>query len=559
MKKRKVALLLAMTIGITSVHTTNAITLEETESSSEETAETSVYAVVASDFTVTLPKNIKLDSKTMESDYTVTVSGDIPGKGIIDVVPDATFAMKQANKSDAMATVTQEKTSFSCAELTAEGKNGVTADGNVSVFGLTPGHWEGIFNFNVTTTNMPGTDPAKLGLSDYDTDMDVVKHTVTLNKYKGKNPIVAVKAAYTDADGVAYQTIVNSRSCFTGNGSITDISFEKGVQFANSSAASLLTRCASLKTVDMHDVDMSSVTDTSWMFNQSNNITSINMSGVKLPRVYYTRGMFQYCDSVVDFTPPEEMRTIDNFCFNHLGKWNATSVTIPKGVKKIGDSHIYYDVGTDAFKEFKQQEESDVYKVEDGILYSADRTTLFSVPKGKEFPDKTWEMPEGITKMNTLSFSRVTNMDKVILPNSYVIADDASDEAGNYGNSLHLATYHIATIHKYGVKEDNPNYVAQNNCLYSKDKTDLIAVPIRYQGVVDIPEGTTKIHKHAFYTQGPSFMDGITGINIPASVTNISAEQITTINYMVDGRKIAVTVADGNTKYTVTDGYLKAK
>lgn len=90
-------------------------------------------------------------------------------------------------------------------------------------------------------------------------------------------------------------------------------------------------------------------------------------------------------------------------------------------------------------------------------------------------------------------------MDKVVIPDSYVITDNASDSAGNYGNSLHLAIYHVATVHKYSVKDSNPNYTEQDNCIYTKDKSELIAVPIRYQGVVNIPEGTTKIHKHVFY------------------------------------------------------------
>ena len=560
-RKRALCFFLAMSVTLTcATIDVKALTLDSTEINEVKTSETEVYAVIGSNFFVTLPKTIKLDSTTKSGNYTVSVSGDLTGDGVVTVTPDTAFAMKQTAKDDVTATVTQEKTAFSCQDLLDSGEAAaVSTTGNISVSDLTSGHWEGILNFNVTTENMPGTDPSKLGIADYDADIDSANHTVTLNRYKGTSPVVTVKGSYTDSDGIPYATIINSSTCFTGNTDITDITVENGIKFVRNVAGHFLAGCTNLKTVDMQGVDMTDVTNTAFMFNKCNNMTSLNMAGVKLSKVTDDTAMFQYCDSVADFTPPEEMENISNFCFNHLGKWNATRITIPKGVKNIGNTHIYYDVGTDAFTEFVQQEASDVYKVEDGILYSADGTILYSVPKGKTFPDNTWEIPEGITTMNTLSFSRVTHMDKVVIPDSYVITDNASDAAGNYGNSLHLAIYHIATVHKYSVKDSNPNYTEQDNCIYTKDKSELIAVPIRYQGVVNIPEGTTKIHKHAFYTQEPSWMREITGINIPTSLTSISSEQIETINYLIKKNHVTVTVADGNPKYAITDGVLNAK
>ena len=45
----------------------------------------------------------------------------------------------------------------------------------------------------------------------------------------------------------------------------------------------------------------------------------------------------------------------------------------------------------------------------------------------------------------------------------------------------------------YVVKKDNPNYVSQNGCLYSKDYKKIQYVPRGLYGTFVIPEGTEVI------------------------------------------------------------------
>ena len=52
----------------------------------------------------------------------------------------------------------------------------------------------------------------------------------------------------------------------------------------------------------------------------------------------------------------------------------------------------------------------------DGILYSYDRTRMLAYPRGKQ--DTIFEIPEGVTQIDEMAFSRASYLKKVILPDS---------------------------------------------------------------------------------------------------------------------------------------------
>lgn len=147
---------------------------KETLYSSEITADATsnqclVYASQASTFSVVIPKTIILDGKKgveNKGDYVVTTKGNIGGAETVHVVPDASFAMKQAGKVDITASVAQPKTNFVVTERTAasmvkpgltdantskgvDADAGATSAGVVTVAGLTAGSWAGQFNFAI--------------------------------------------------------------------------------------------------------------------------------------------------------------------------------------------------------------------------------------------------------------------------------------------------------------------------------------------------------------------------------------------------------------------------
>ena len=130
MKKRKLALFMAMLMCM-SITPAYAAVEETQELDTAGTAKTTVYADIDSEYTVTLPKTIKLDPTDKNSDYSVNVKGDIAGTDMITVVPDSSFAMSTDGKDSVTATVTQAKTSFNYTEVSANVGNGTTTTGSV--------------------------------------------------------------------------------------------------------------------------------------------------------------------------------------------------------------------------------------------------------------------------------------------------------------------------------------------------------------------------------------------------------------------------------------------
>lgn len=140
-------------IGVLSITPAYAAVESETSLTAPGTSETTVYADIDTEYTVTLPRIAKLDSATKDSDYTVKVQGDIAGTDSILVEPAASFAMHTNGKDDVTATVTQTKTKFEASEITGDG---TTTTGSVAAPGLTAGSWNGTFNFNVEMKTKPG-------------------------------------------------------------------------------------------------------------------------------------------------------------------------------------------------------------------------------------------------------------------------------------------------------------------------------------------------------------------------------------------------------------------
>lgn len=115
---------------------------------------------------VSVPKTLVLGqtSKGVWSGaYTVKVKGNITGKTIINVVPDASFKMSQEGKNDITVSTNQPKTKFVVATSTVSGADvvkGVTptfndnavTTGTMSTTEASAGSWHGVCNFAISMT-----------------------------------------------------------------------------------------------------------------------------------------------------------------------------------------------------------------------------------------------------------------------------------------------------------------------------------------------------------------------------------------------------------------------
>lgn len=242
---------------------------------------------------------------------------------------------------------------------------------------------------------------------------------------------------------------------------------------------------------------------------------------------------FQYCTKIPTITLPEGLEIISDGAFDHMSGITDTKMIIPSTVTTIGGDyiveentgyggHIFYDLGQNStFKEFEVANGNKYFTSVDGVLYSKDMTRMLAYPRGKE--GEIFEVPEGITQIDEMAFSRACNLKKLILPDSYVITTSLPKNILNQeGNSLSVAIYVYTTINEIAIKETNENYTVQNGILYSKDMTKLYYVPNKYIGEINIPNGVTTIEKGAMFAANKN-NTGWTNILIPETIVSIDS------------------------------------
>lgn len=104
---------------------------------------TNVFATIASEYSITIPKTVVLSGQSKSAKYFVKVQGDIGGQEEVSVVPDENFNLNTKGKDGQNATVTQDKTSWKYDNFNTD------ANGTITAPAITAGKWLGTFNFNI--------------------------------------------------------------------------------------------------------------------------------------------------------------------------------------------------------------------------------------------------------------------------------------------------------------------------------------------------------------------------------------------------------------------------
>ncbi len=438
---------------------------------------------------------------------------------------------------------------------------------------------------------------------------------VILTKYTGTDPVVTVPGSYS-VDGASYCVVLDAATVFRGS-SVTSVTLLSGVDFYNDSASKLFAQCAKLTYADINAPDTSDIVDMSnlfygctalkttdlsgletgavkmmygmfsnctaltqiaglesWdtgsllnmyqMFNYTQKLARVDLSGWDLDQVNNTGWCFQYCYAT-EILLPDNLAVISAGFFNHANKVTGTSFTVPKGVKQIGYAHTFYDFGTSAMTEYRVATENTVFKAVDGILYSADGAKLLAIPRGKKI--SAFTIADGVTFLGELSFTRNANITSVTLPNSFVLKYIPEQDPNyilhqdvgnlNAGLNLNIAVYKFTSIGTYAVHADNPNYTSRDGILYSKDMKSVVAVPTNYKRLISIPAGVTDWNANAMWAweEGDTCMANCSGVNIPASCVRIAQDQIDKLNRLQKKyQNFVITVDENNPSYYVNAG-----
>ncbi len=224
---------------------------------------------------------------------------------------------------------------------------------------------------------------------------------------------------------------------------------------------------------------------------------------------------FQLAGNIKYLELPEGLETISDGAFDHMSGLTNKQLIIPSTVKTIGGDynveentgyggHVFYDMGkNESFVSIDVADGNEYFTSVDGVLYDKDITRLIGYPRGKR--DAVYEIPEGVTQLDELCFSRAAYLNKIILPNSYVISEDVPANVLNKdGNSLAVALYVYTAVNAVDVKPDNEHYVSENGILYSKDRKSLWYIPNQYSGNININAETQSIEKGSVFIASKS-------------------------------------------------------
>ena len=163
--------------------------------------------------------------------------------------------------------------------------------------------------------------------------------------------------------------------------------------------------------------------------------------------------------------------------------------------------------------------------------------------------DSTVKLADTLTTVNDYSFRQAYNIEQVDFPDTVTSIGSRVFQ----DNAIHIKNINIGPnvisinpLFKYNnyygevtIDANNPNYSIEDNELYNKDKTELIAVLYEINGQYIVKEGVTKIGDYALHYRtnmtsivlpdglkeiGNSFQNsGLTTIYIPNSVDTIAS------------------------------------
>ena len=233
-------------------------------------------------------------------------------------------------------------------------------------------------------------------------------------------------------------------------------------------------------TGEMHDYnDFDLDNRTPWVDYNEQIKTVIVRSGVKSIGTYAFFG----CGDLTQVDIADTVRSIGNYAFYNC--WLLSNVVLRNGITSIGDWAFYYCRVTD-------------------ITLPA---SLISIGEGAFSGCNKLEqiiIPNSVTSIGELAFGGCDALNSVNIPASVTHIGD-----GAFANCSKLS--------KIDVAENNPNYCADYDALFNKDKTCLLRSKVhQYEIIYQIPDGVTSIGAYAF-----SGNDALAVIFIPDSVTSL--------------------------------------
>ena len=257
--------------------------------------------------------------------------------------------------------------------------------------------------------------------------------------------------------------------------------------------------CTSLKMVKIPN-SVNSVS--SYAFYNCTNLEEAVLSN-QLKAINYST--FKNCVNLKSINLPSSITRIYDNAFTNCTSF--TVIKIPKNVSSIA-SNAFNNAGT----AFSVDSSNQSFASEDGVLYNAEKTTLYKFPAYKSGNYKTLDT---ITKISSYAFRKCQKLDKVTigegikkinksafhnssikelsLPSTLKTIESSNNEI----NAFDLV--------KITISDSNNYFCSESGILYSKDKSILCMYPAGKTGTVTFPKEASDLSNISLKNRASKF------------------------------------------------------
>ena len=261
------------------------------------------------------------------------------------------------------------------------------------------------------------------------------------------------------------------------------------------------------------------------------------LTNITLPTTLQEIGYesFYGCNGLTSISLPSSLTTIGASGFRSCSK--LTSITIPRYVTSIGNGAFGYCT---ELSSFSVNSSNTSYAAVDGVLYTYDKKTLIAYPNKKT---SSYEILDGVTKLNESAFSGCSNLASITLPSSLT---NIGSSVFSGCDNLSTITAKMTTPPAFSSEYVFPTAVYTNATLYvpqgRKSTYSSTNYWNKFTNIVELSSpGPTTIE---FSQNGVTYTVPSSGSNETATVKRITADRVDLV--------IPSSVTYNGTTYNVT-------
>ena len=278
------------------------------------------------------------------------------------------------------------------------------------------------------------------------------------------------------------------QNAFRNNADLENVILQEGVEVIGNRA---FQECGNLKNVVLPESLIEIGASAFFRCSSINNI--IIPSKIEIIDAY----TFYHCTSLTNIELPDGLQTIDVGSFQTCT--SLEEIYIPGSVNSINSTAF---LGCTSLNNIEVASGNQHYKYDEasGMLITTDGTNIVFISAAILRSTNTLNIPQGVTSFTT-SISGYRNITTIIIPTSL--------------ERIGTAEMFPLTISNVEVAEGNNYFTVENECLYNKNKTNLIMCFTK-DSTVKLADTLTTVNDYSF-RQAPN----IEQVNFPDAVTTI--------------------------------------